>query len=62
MTQSDISPPYFQLKPYVAYNAPSISQSEFTAKDLFKACYAQQIVEDFAKEQSDKGDEGKGKT
>ena len=36
-----------QLKPYVSYKAPEVSQSEFTAKDLFDAIYSRKITEDF---------------
>ncbi|KAK6173702.1 hypothetical protein SNE40_017108 [Patella caerulea] len=34
----------FPLKPYVSYKATEITQTEFTAKDLFDACYAGEIV------------------
>ncbi|KAF0762594.1 39S ribosomal protein L41, mitochondrial [Aphis craccivora] len=37
----------FNLKPYVSYRAPEITQSEFTAKDLFNAVYRKKIVDDF---------------
>ncbi|XP_050548023.1 39S ribosomal protein L41, mitochondrial [Daktulosphaira vitifoliae] len=37
----------FQLKPYVSYRVPEVTQSEFTAKDLFNAVYRTKIVEDF---------------
>lgn len=36
-----------QLKPYVSYKAPDLQQTEFTAKDLFDACYAQGIKDGF---------------
>jgi len=36
-----------QLKPYVSYRVPDITQSEFTARDLFDATYAKPIVDDF---------------
>lgn len=36
-----------QLKPYVSYRVPDITQSEFTARDLFNATYAKPIIEDF---------------
>jgi Mitochondrial ribosomal protein L27 len=36
-----------QLKPYVSYRVPDITQSQFTARDLFDATYAKPIVEDF---------------
>lgn len=36
-----------KLKPYVSYQAPDVTQSEFTAKDLFDAVYSQKIKEDF---------------
>lgn len=38
---------YLQLKPYVSYKVEEISQSEFTAEDLFNECYAKKIVADF---------------
>lgn len=38
---------YFQLKPYVPYNAPEINQSKFTPKDLFDSCYADEIEKQF---------------
>lgn len=37
----------FQLKPYVSYKAPEVSQSEFTSIDLFNAVYADKIMKDF---------------
>ncbi|KAL5020231.1 hypothetical protein ScPMuIL_003123 [Solemya velum] len=37
----------FKLKPYVSYNVTDIVQSKFTARDLFNACYAPKIIEDF---------------
>lgn len=37
----------FQLKPYVSYRVPEITQSEFTAKDLFNAVYRKKIINDF---------------
>lgn len=47
----------FQLKPYVSYRAPEVTQSEFTAKDLFNAVYRQKIVNDFKnKKLNDNGD------
>jgi Mitochondrial ribosomal protein L27 len=36
-----------QLKPYVSYRVPDVTQSEFTARDLFNATYAKSVVEDF---------------
>lgn len=36
-----------QLKPYVSYRAPDITQSEFTSKDLFDFIYSPKIIEDF---------------
>ncbi len=36
-----------KLKPYVSYRAPEVSQSEFTARDLFAAVYSDKIIEDF---------------
>lgn len=41
----------FQLKAYVSYRAPRITQSEFTAEDLFNSVYAQKIVDDWNKKQ-----------
>ncbi|KAG8212793.1 hypothetical protein J437_LFUL019763 [Ladona fulva] len=35
----------FELKPYVSYRTPDVYQSEFTAKDLFDACYSAKIIE-----------------
>jgi len=47
----------FKLKPYVSYRVKDVVQSEFTAKDLFNACYADKIVEDFKKNNlNDNGD------
>ncbi|GAB6018868.1 39S ribosomal protein L41, mitochondrial [Chamberlinius hualienensis] len=37
----------FKLKPYVSYRVPDVIQSEFTSQDLFNACYAPQLIEDF---------------
>ena len=37
----------FQLKPYVSYKVGEIKQSEMTPADLFKATYAQDILEKF---------------
>jgi len=37
----------FNLKPYVSYRVPEITQSQFTAQDLFDAVYRQKIVDDF---------------
>ncbi|VVC29356.1 Hypothetical protein CINCED_3A008258 [Cinara cedri] len=37
----------FDLKPYVSYRVPEITQSEFTSKDLFNAVYRQKIMHDF---------------
>ncbi|XP_041373162.1 39S ribosomal protein L41, mitochondrial-like [Gigantopelta aegis] len=33
----------FQLKPYVSYKVPEIHQTRFTARDLFNACYAEEV-------------------
>lgn len=41
----------FQLKPYVSYRAADITQSEFTAEDLFNAVYSNKIVDDWNKKQ-----------
>lgn len=35
------------LLPYVSYRAPDVTQSEFTAEDLFHEVYAQKIVDDW---------------
>ena len=37
----------FELKPYVSYRCPQIQQSEFTARDLFNATLADNIIEKF---------------
>ncbi|KAG1683353.1 39S ribosomal protein L41, mitochondrial [Nymphon striatum] len=37
----------FNLKPYVSYRVPDITQSKFTSKDLFNATYSKKIIEDF---------------
>lgn len=34
------------MKPYVSYRVPEITQTEFTAQDLFNAVYRQKIAED----------------
>ncbi|GAB1602342.1 39S ribosomal protein L41, mitochondrial-like [Argonauta hians] len=34
-----------ELKPYVSYQVPEVVQSPLTAKDLFDACYAPDIIE-----------------
>lgn len=48
---------YFQLKPYVSYRVPEVTQSEFTAQDLFNAVYSQKIIDDFKnKKLKDNGD------
>ncbi|KAH9367847.1 hypothetical protein HPB48_003108 [Haemaphysalis longicornis] len=42
-----------QLRPYVSYRAPEVTQGPFTARDLFDACYSEAIAKDFqAKEQA----------
>lgn len=38
---------YLQLKPYVSYRVPEVTQSKFTAQDLFNAVYRLKIVDDF---------------
>nr|AAX62407.1 putative mitochondrial ribosomal protein L41 [Lysiphlebus testaceipes] len=38
----------FTLKPYVSYRSLNVTQSEFTAKDLFNAIYTEKIHKDFA--------------
>lgn len=35
------------MKPYVSYRVPEITQSEFTAQNLFDAVYRQKIIDDF---------------
>ncbi|XP_029637086.1 39S ribosomal protein L41, mitochondrial [Octopus sinensis] len=35
-----------ELKPYVSYKVPDVVQSQFTAKELFDACYAPSIIEE----------------
>jgi len=37
----------FQLKPYVSYRVSDVTQSTFTARDLFNSTYAKQITENF---------------
>lgn len=37
----------FSLKPYVSHATEDITVKEFTAKDLFLAVYANQIIDDF---------------
>lgn len=37
----------FELKAYVSYRAPDVTQTEFTAEDLFHEVYAQKIVKDW---------------
>ncbi|CAG2100501.1 unnamed protein product [Medioppia subpectinata] len=37
----------FPLKPYVSYRCPDITQTEFTARDLFNATLADAIIEKF---------------
>lgn len=37
----------FTLKPYVSYRAPDVTQTEFTAEDLFNEVYAPKIVNDW---------------
>lgn len=45
-----------ELKPYVSYRAPDVTQSEFTAEDLFHEVYAAKIVRDWnTKKLSDDG-------
>ncbi|XP_046338855.2 39S ribosomal protein L41, mitochondrial-like [Haliotis rufescens] len=39
----------FKLKPYVSYKVSNITQTKFTAKDLFHSCYANDIVDKFSK-------------
>ncbi|KAL5285959.1 hypothetical protein ACFFRR_007570 [Megaselia abdita] len=43
----------FQLKPYVSYKAPHITQSEFTPVDLFNAVYSEKIMKDFEENKLD---------
>jgi len=37
----------FQLKPYVSYKVSDVTQSKFTARDLFNSTYAKIITDDF---------------
>ncbi|XP_011496993.1 PREDICTED: 39S ribosomal protein L41, mitochondrial [Ceratosolen solmsi marchali] len=37
----------FKLKPYISYKCENVSQSKFTAKDLFNAIYREKIIQDF---------------
>lgn len=37
----------FNLKPYVSYKTADVTQSEFTAQNLFDAVYSKKIVEDY---------------
>lgn len=39
----------FELKPYVSYKAPDVPSEEFTAKELFEATYAEEIIDKFQK-------------
>lgn len=36
-----------KLRPYVSYKVVDVTQSEFTAKDLFSSCYAEDIVQKY---------------
>ncbi|XP_064617300.1 uncharacterized protein LOC135481403 [Liolophura sinensis] len=35
----------FELKPYVSYRVPEVTQSKLTARNLFDACYAEKLAE-----------------
>ncbi|KAI0979561.1 hypothetical protein GJ496_000598 [Pomphorhynchus laevis] len=39
----------FPLKPYVAYNVKEITNDKTLPKDIFNACYAKTIVDEFIK-------------
>ena len=39
----------FKLKPYVSFQVPDVILSEFTAQDLFNACYSNDVINDFRK-------------
>lgn len=39
----------FMLKPYVTYRTQEVTQSEFTAQELFNVIYHEKIVQDFEK-------------
>ena len=45
-----------QLKPYVSYKVVNVTQSEFTAKDLFNACYAKKVLKDMEEGKIDADD------
>ncbi|XP_076322351.1 large ribosomal subunit protein mL41-like [Tachypleus tridentatus] len=36
-----------ELKPYISYQAPDVTQGEFTAKDLFNVIYSKKIIDDY---------------
>ncbi len=42
-----------QLKPYVSYRVKEVTQSEFTAKDLFDATYGQEAVSQYSSDELD---------
>lgn len=47
----------FQLKAYVSYKSPEVTQSEFRSMDLFNAVYSEKIINDFHKGKlNEKGD------
>ena len=39
--------PSLQMKPYVSYKVPEITQTELTAKDLFNATYAKDVIDKY---------------
>lgn len=43
----------FKLKPYVSYRCADVKQSEFTARDLFDAVIAKDIVEEYKEGKTD---------
>jgi len=42
-----------QLKPYVSYKVQDVTQSEFTARDLFNSTYAKVITDAFNNQKLD---------
>ncbi|XP_013786140.1 39S ribosomal protein L41, mitochondrial-like [Limulus polyphemus] len=36
-----------ELKPYISYQAPDVTQGEFTARDLFNVIYSKKIIDDY---------------
>jgi len=48
-----------QLKPYVSYKVSDVTNSTFTARELFNSTYAKTVIDDFNKRklESDKASE-----